>query len=306
MSYLPPSQQGGKKKNEVYKDPIYGIPHFHDPALLRIIQKHDPNYQINQSMKAIALRSKQRVRAVSANKPKYLHTRFNIETLTTSPLMCFPHFQDMTNFLMNWFETKDKKEKELVTSNQKLIFQEYAKFCNALFLLLQETARAQPLSPKPLIGIYSWYLQRDAIIYQSRSTTQQDQKSQFITIELTNGQVVEINKAYLDVNQVLANSDKWHDKALSQIGKPIPPPVVEEKVIPKRTGSKITRIIKDPILPKPIKQPQETFLLYEDFDYPALHKRLVEERQAEIDVDRLAKAERDRKKEEIKGLSGFQ
>ena len=83
-------------------------------------------------------------------------------------------------------------------------------------------------------------------------------------------------------------------------------PVVEEKVVPKRTGSKITRIIKDPFIPKPIQQPQETFILYEDFDYPALHKRLAQERQAEIDVDRIAKAERERKRQEIKGLSGFQ
>ena len=306
MSYIPPSQTDKKKKDDVYRDPIYGIPHFHDPAILRIMQKHDPKYQINQSMKSIALKSRQRVKAVSSNKPRFLHTRFNIETLTTSPLMCFPHFQDMTSFLQTWFETRHQKEKELVTSNQKLIFQELSKFCDALFLLLQETARAQPLNPKPLIGIYDWYLQRDAIIYQSRQTTQQDQKSQMITIELTNGQVVEINKAYLDVNQVLAGSDKWHEIAARNVHPPPPKPVVEEKVVPKRSGTHIARIIKDPVFPKPIQQPQETFLIYEDFDYPAFHKKLVEQREAEKDVDRLAKAEREKKRLEIKQLSGFQ
>ena len=302
----PPTQPPDPAKGDVYRDPIYGIPHFHDPAIMRIIQKHDPNYQINQSMKAIALKSQQRLRTVSVNKPRFLHRRFNIETLITSPLMCFPHFEDMTFFLMRWFKTKAQKEKELVTSNQKATFSAMSKFCDSLFLLLQETARAAPLSPKPLIGIYNWYLQRDTIIYQARTQTTQDQKSEYITIELTNGDVVEIKKAFLDVKQVLISNEEVKKIIVDSFCKEEPRKEVKETVVKKRSGSKQTRILRDPILTKPLPRSNETFMYSDDFDYPAFHKKLVAERQAEKDVDRIANEEKIRRRNEIKELPGFQ
>jgi hypothetical protein len=209
----------------------------------------------------------------------------------------------MAAFIMNWFETKNEKEKKLITSNQRLTFTAYSNFCETLFLLLQEIVRATPLTPKPLIGIYNWYLQRDTIISQVRSNTQQENSS-VIRIELMNGEMIEINKAFLDTNQVLSGSEKWNDMILKQIKKSEKPVVKAGPAVKKRSGLKPTMIITEPVFSKPISQAPETFRLNENFDYAKFHKKLVEQREDEKQVDLIANLSKRKKKEEIKNFSG--
>jgi hypothetical protein len=149
--------------------------------------KHDPSYHVSESMKYIFVKSDQRLRGVQGNKPKYLHRRFNMDTLTTSALMAFPHFQDMTAYLSRWFAGRESRHSAAVTSNQRATFHAQERFSNGLFLLLQESARAAPVSPKPLKGIYNWYLQRDSVINQSRAVERKAGLEEYVVIELSNG-----------------------------------------------------------------------------------------------------------------------
>ena len=286
-------------KKEVYRDPIYGIPHFHDPAIARIMRKHDPNYHITESMKLIARQSAQRLKSVQGNKPRFLHTRFNIETLTTSPLMCFPHFVDMTEFLKSWFSTKSDREKQIVTSTQRATFEAQNKFCDALFLLLQETVRASPISPKPLSGIYNWYLQRDAIINQTRTLTVNEGNQQYIVIELTNGQELKIDRRFLDINHVFKQND--FERAIESTPNLYKQPKPVERVDPpkKKINTHVTRIISDVSLPQALRKNNEPVLLSETFNYQRFHERLQEQRKQERETEIIALATRYRKKEEV-------
>jgi hypothetical protein len=58
-------------------------------------------------MRLIFVQSHPRLRALEGRKPKYIHGRFNIDALTMSPFMAFPHFQAMTSYLTHWFDTRE-------------------------------------------------------------------------------------------------------------------------------------------------------------------------------------------------------
>ena len=66
-------------------------------------------------MRIITRKSVQRLKSIQGNKSRFFHTRFNIETLMTSPLICFPHFMDMIEFQKNLFLTRDEQEKQVMT-----------------------------------------------------------------------------------------------------------------------------------------------------------------------------------------------
>ena len=280
-----------KNNDDVYRDPIYGIPHFHDPAIARIHWKHDPSYQVSQAMKTIYIKSSQRLRSVSSNPPKFIHSRFNIETLQKSPLICFPHFQDMTNFLANWFSTRDAKRKEAVNSSLRATYEAQNKFCDALFLLLQETSRASPISPKPLKGIYNWYLQRDSVISQTRTVEQKAGDDRFIVLELTDGRKIQVPRRYFDINQVFDRS-MFDQESISKKMEEIPletEPEVNVKTVKSRPHK--VKLITSPKIP-PKKKHQQTTpnSFYEaPFDYEAFHARMEEQRKSEREVDLMAK-----------------
>lgn len=290
------------KKKDVYRDPIYGIAHFHDPAIVRIMQKHDLSYKISESMRIIARKSAQRLKSIQGNKPRFFHTRFNIETLTTSPLMCFPHFMDMTEFLKNWFLTRDEQEKQVVTSLQRTKFEAQSKFCNALFLLLQETARASSLSPKPLSGIYSWYLQRDSIINQTCTVPVNDGNQQYIVIELTNGQKIKIDRNFLDINHVFKHDDfeRVIESTPSLYKQPKPVEIIET---PKKNfNTHVTKIISEVSLPQAPRRNNDSVILSGTFNYKKLHDRLQEQRRQERETEIIALTTRYGRKEDVSVL----
>ena len=278
-----------KSGREVYKDPVYGIPHFHDPALSRIMMKHDPSYQVSRSMKMIFVKSSQRLRAVRANKPKYLHTRFNIDTLLTSPLMVFPHFQDMTDYISRWFMNREARQRAALTSNQKATFVAQERFVNSLFLLLQESARASPVSPTPLKGIYNWYLQRDSVIDSSRMVEKKVGLDEFFIIELSNGQEIRVPRnlvgpeRLLDLEEIFSEENIEETMRVVPVHEDPPPPVIPPK-IKKRNIDIITKT-SSVAVPRRLSSSSELNL---KFDYDTFHKELVARRQAERDVDTIA------------------
>ena len=279
-----------KPNQDVYRDPVYGIPHFHDPALSRIMMKHDPSYQVSRSMKMIFVKSSQRLRAVRANKPKYLHTRFNIDTLLTSPLMVFPHFQDMTDYISRWFMSREARQKAALTSNQRATFVAQERFVNSLFLLLQESARASPVSPTPLKGIYNWYLQRDTVIDSSRMVEKKVGLDEFFIVEMSNGQEIRVPRNLVSPERMLDLESIFTRENIAETMKEVPvyveppPPVIPPK-IKKR---KIDIITKTSNVAVPRRVSSSTSELKLKFDYESYHRELVARRQAERDVDAIA------------------
>ena len=279
-----------KKKNEPYKDPIYGIPHFHDPALCRIIRKHDPSYQVSLSMRQLFIKSQQRLKMVKANRPKYIHTAYNIETLKTSPLLCFPHFEEMTEFLTAWFATIDRRRMEAKTSTQISTFNAQAKFCKGLFLLLQEAARAAPLSPAPLRGIYNWYLQRDTVINQNRTVEPNKENEQFFVVELLNGNKVKVLKSLLDYNNIWEKANKSPEEinailnSIEPEKEPEPEPVIEP------VYRKEVKIIHETF---PIRHPKRSLtsaISTSPFDYDKFHEEMERQRRDEKQTAFIAQA----------------
>lgn len=295
-----------KKPKEVYKDPIYGIPHFHDPALSRLIRKHDPSYQVAESMRTLYVKSQQRLRTVKANKPKYLHTRFNIDTLRTSPLMCMPHFEDMTDFLARWFESRDKRKSAAVTTTQQATFVAQEKFCTALFLLLQETARATPLTPAPLKGIYNWYLQRDSVINQSRTIDRNPGDDAFYVIELTNGKKIKVPKSIFDPNVVFDQSIFDPDRMQEEMRNIKPEPKPSENDGNKRAGAHRPDIITSTSMTKPPKKQPNAHSVMPTFNYDEFHAQMVEQRQSERDTDLIANFYKEKRRKEISRREGWQ
>lgn len=296
------------KTREVYRDPIYGIPHFHDPAISRITMKHDPSYQVSKSMKMIYVKSSQRLRAVRANKPKYLHTRFNIDTLLTSPLMIFPHFQDMTDYLSQWFTNRDARQAKAITSKQKERFNAQDRFANSLFLLLQESARSSPVSSKPLRGIYNWYLQRDSVINSSKTMERKAGIDEFFIIELNNGQEIRVPRHLMDVERMCADIDSlFTDENLTKTLREVP---VEEAVPPaiiaRRTPRKKVEIITGRTQ-KPVPRRATSTLdkRPSKFDYDKFHEEMERRRQDERDVDAMAAIMYDRRRDEISRREGW-
>lgn len=295
-----------KKQQEVYKDPIYGIPHFHDPALCRIIRKHDPSFQVSKSIKTLYVKSQQRLKTVQANKPRYMHSAYNIETLRTSPLMCFPHFEEMTEFLSRWFETENKRQEDAKTTTQIATFNAQKRFCKGLFLLLQETARASPLSPSPLKGIYNWYLQRDSVINQSRTIDKNQADEGFYVVEMMNGKKIRVPKSCFDYEEIKRQSILTPEQMdiLLQSIKPDEKPVVQEEV--KEPDRPPVMVITET---HPIRIPKKpaTFIEYDKtFDYNAFHQLMERQRQSERETDLIAQHARKTRKKDISQRIGWE
>lgn len=295
-----------KKQQDVYKDPIYGIPHFHDPALCRIIRKHDPSFQVSKSIKTLYVKSQQRLKTVQANKPRYMHSAYNIETLKTSPLMCFPHFEEMTEFLSRWFETESKRQEDAKTTTQIATFNAQKRFCKGLFLLLQETARASPLSPSPLKGIYNWYLQRDSVINQSRTIDKNQADEGYYVVEMMNGKKIRVPKSVFDFEEIKRQSiltPEQMDQLLQSI-QPDEKPVIEEEV--KKPDRPPVTVITET---HPIRIPKKpaTFIEYDKtFDYNAFHQFMERQRQSERETDLIAQQARKIRKRDISQRIGWE
>ncbi|OHS98118.1 hypothetical protein TRFO_35483 [Tritrichomonas foetus] len=306
------SSYSKKKSKETYKDPIYGIPHFHDPALCRIIRKHDPSYQVSLSMRQLYIKSQQRLKTVQANRPKYMHTAYNIETLQKSPLICFPHFEEMTEFLTYWFATQERRRSEAKTTTQISTFNAQTKFCKGLFLLLQEAARASPLSPSPLKGIYNWFLQRDSVINQSRTLEPNKENELFFVVEMMNGKKVKVEKSLLDYRRVLEKSLKTPEEIEAMLREIQPDEIQEPPPIIKKVKRNAVRVIKETPPRRHTKRTTTSSSSYGErslhsgFDYEKFHADMEKQRKDDKVTDDIARVVADKRKQEISQRIGWE
>ena len=268
--------------------------------------KHDPSYKVQKSIKQLLVKSKQRLIAAKNRNPKYLHSRFNIETLTQSPLMGFPHFVEMTQFLIHWFEVKDLKFKSAITSTQKSTFEAQKKFSNSLFFFLQETAKASPISSKPLSGIYNWFLQKDTLIHQNRIINQNESDSQFLIIELLNGKEIRIDKKLLDLEHVFNLSSLNTANSLDLKNSPIKLRSKQEENPQEIKIQRKIQILTDSTLPGPAKKILDPVILSETFNFTEFHNEMEKNRKEERETELIALAARNKRKEEIKTLPAWQ
>jgi hypothetical protein len=280
-----------KKVREPYRDPIFGIPHYHDPALNRLIEKHNPSSFLDEGIRILDRASMQHLNAVKAHQPKRLHTRFNTAVLCNSPLFCFPHFEEMANFLTGWFNTRNSRKAAAITTTQQATFDAQEQFCKGLFVLLQETARAAPLSAKPVRHIYGWYLQRDAIINQSRAVERTTRDDGFFVIEMANGEMLKISKRLIDSTTLFDREMFDFERVREKLKEIIPDPIpteeeaVEEPEITHRpfliTETFAGRVTKRP---PPVPRPATR-----SFDYERFHAEMAAARRDEQETAMIAK-----------------
>jgi hypothetical protein len=262
--------------------------------------KHDPSYLVSKSMKHISVKSDQRLHALRGNKAKFLHARFNLDVLTTSPLMAFPHFQDMTAYLTRWFETRDERQKKALNSHQRATFRAQERFSNGLFLLLQESARAAPVSPKPLKGIYNWYLLRDSVINQNTTVEKKTGLEEFVVIELSNGQEIRIPRMLIDPARTTEIEALFRPEAIKyRLRKIEVDPEAEFEVPPQPVVDKKTEVIISTELAPPLKKavvPQARRVAYNfdrlqaelkakmggDRGFTIIQKMIIEKRRADM------------------------
>jgi hypothetical protein len=119
------------------------------------------------------------------------------------------------------------RAKSAVTSNQRAAFQAHDRFSTGLFQLLQECARTAPLSPKPLKGIYNWYLQRDSVITQNGPLERKSGVDKYVVIELSNGQELRVPRSLLEASRADAIEALFQPhavkRAMAQIAvEPVP------------------------------------------------------------------------------------
>ena len=280
-----------KKQEAIYKDPIFGVAHNHDPTLQVIINKRDPIRQMNESMRQMTLKSQMRLKHVQNSKPRYMHTRFNIDALKSSPLMCFPHFEEMVKFLISWYNNRGRLKQEMAGRgiSQQATFNAKERFCDSLFLLLQEASKANPLVPAPLAGIYKWFLNRDTMIQQSKQINLQSQDLPYILIELPNGEEVHVMKKNLDFNQVAPKQAFRTDNLMRVYDEAkVIHDEEEEIIIEREIPVSKARILRDVNIKPLPKEEKKDPLLYDKFDYHKLHERLKREREEEKEVDAIA------------------
>jgi hypothetical protein len=294
-----------KKPREVYRDPIFGIPHYHEPALSRLIRKHDAATQISEDLRAHFAKSERRLRAVQTNKPRFMHTRFNIEALAFSPLLCLPHFSTMYNYLRIWFECRENRQLAAITKAQQAKFDAQEKFSRGLFLLLQDIARSAPLDPKPLRFVYLWYLQRDSVIDQSRMSDRPVTDDGFWSVELADGQTLRVPRKLIDAPSLLPQS-MFDMGILTEQMKTIelsPPPIIEEPIIEVRKHH--AQILTETFPNVPFKRAQPPRQVSLSFDYESFHKEMVEQRKSDADTAVLARAARTRRLAALQGRLGW-
>lgn len=222
--------------------------------------------------------------------------------------MIFPHFQDMTDYLRRWFTNRDALQSTAITSKQKAKFNAQDRFANSLFLLLQESARASPVSSKPLRGIYNWYLQRDSIINSNKTIERKAGIDEFIIIELSNGKEIRVPRYLMDSERMCADIDSlFTDDNLARSMKeaPIeeaPPPAIITRKSPKKKIEIITNTTQKSTPKRAVsaldKSPTK-------FDYEKFHEEMVTRRQDERDCAAMARIMRDRRREEITRREGW-
>jgi hypothetical protein len=284
------SKTENKMSATLYRDPIFGIAHNHDPTIQVLINKRDPIKQMNDSMKQMTLKSQRRLRNAKSSVPRSVHTRFDVNVLATSPLMCFPHFEEMTKFLMQWYKNKEKRKNEVSNRgiSQQAVFGATSKFCDSLFLLLQETSRTN-LDPAPLTGIYKWYLNRDTMIQQSKQINLQSQDLPYILIELPNGEEVHVMKKNLDFNQVAPKQAFKADNIMRVFdAAKIIQEEEEEVAIDYETPKSRTIILRDVDLKPLPKEEKSDLFIYDKFYYAKFIERMKREREEEKEVDTIA------------------
>ncbi|OHT02330.1 hypothetical protein TRFO_07154 [Tritrichomonas foetus] len=257
-------------------------------------------------MKALYFKSQQRLKTVMANKPRYIHTAYNIETLRTSPLMCFPHFEEMTDFLSRWFDTEAKRQSEAKTTTQIATFDAQKRFCKGLFLLMQETARASPLSVGPLKGIYNWYLQRDSVINQSRAIDKNTADEGYYVVEMINGKKIRVSKDCFDFDTII-NKAIYSQEQMDAIIQSIQPDTPEEvdEMTKKPNRRKVT-LVTETFPKRTMKKTTPSFEYDTKFDYDAFHAYMEEQRQAERDTDRIAQKEANKRRHDILQRVGWE
>jgi hypothetical protein len=230
-----------------------------------------------------------------------------MDVLTTSPLRCFPHFEAMLTFLTQSSDSREERRSAAVTLTQQATFEAEEKFGRGLFLLLQETARANPLSPKPLRYIYKWYLQRDSIINQSRSVERDPEDEEFLVIEFADGEKLRTPKALLSQGGVLDRgmfSASEIARKMAMVPIEPPPPVAEdvdegERHMPELVCETfVTRATKRSQL---ITRPVGLSFNYEDF-----HVQMAAKRSEDAVTQRLAQLARARRLADISSRMGWQ
>jgi hypothetical protein len=230
-----------------------------------------------------------------------------MEVLTTSPLRCFPHFEDMLVFLRQSFDSREERRSAAVTTTQQATFEAEEKFCRGLFLLLQETARAHPLSPKPLRYIYKWYLQRDSIINQSRSIERDPEDEEFLVIEFADGEKLRTPKSLLWQAGVLDQgmfSDPEIARKMAMVPLDPPPPV--EEVIEEGERHRPT-LVCETFLTRPTKRSQQVIRpVGVSFNYEDFHAEMATRRSEDVVTRDLAQLARTRRLADISSRMGWQ
>jgi hypothetical protein len=230
-----------------------------------------------------------------------------MEALTTSPLLAFPHFIDMTDYLRRWFDTRDKRLKDAVTLSQRATYEAQQNFSKALFLLLQEASRVSPVSPKPLKGIYNWYLQRDSVINASRAVEKDVDLEADIVIEMLDGDKIAVPRYVLDASRVGEVADLFLPDHLETAWAHVPvdpPPAPPQQPAPKREKEPEVICVTSP--PAQMKRTASSLARRATFNYDAFHQEMVEQRKADRDVAAIARIMRQRRQAEIAQQPGWQ
>jgi hypothetical protein len=290
-----------KVAREPYRDPIFGIPHYHDPALNRLISKSTPSSVLDESIRLLDRSSTRHLRTLQAHRPRVLHRRFNICTLQNSPLMCFPHFEEMAAFLARWFESRELRKQAAITTTQQATFEAQEQFCRGLFILLQEATRGAPVSPKPLRYIYRWYLQKDLIINQARAVERASSDDAFFVIELADGETIKISKGLIDSHRMF-DTEMFESEAISrQLREISVDPVPEEEEIVEEVVNTHRAVIVTETFPGRVakRAPMIVRPGIHNFDYDSLHEELEAVRRDEQSTAQVACEAKLRRRSEI-------
>jgi hypothetical protein len=238
---------------------------------------------------------------MQTHRPRVIHGRFNMTTLQNSPLMCFPHFAEMTTFLTRWFDSRDLRKAAALTTTQQATFEAQEQFCKGLFILLQETARAAPVSPKPLRYIYSWYLQRDLIINQARAVERGPTDDAFFVIELANGDKIKIAKELIDSDRMF-DTEMFEREAIARKLREIPvDPIPEEEDIVEEAVNTHHALVVTETFPGRVakRTPRIVRPGLHNFDYDLLHEELEAARRDERSTAQAAQEAKVRRRSEI-------
>jgi hypothetical protein len=213
----------------------------------------------------------------------------------------------MLVFLIRSFESREERRSAAATTTQQATFEAEEKFCRGLFLLLQETVRANPLSPKPLRYIYNWYLQRDSIINQSRSVERDPEDEEFLVIEFADGEKLRTPKSLLWQGGVLDRgmfSEPEIARKMAMV--PLDPPPLVEEVIEEGERHRPT-LVCEPFVTRPTKRLQQVIRpIGLSFNYEDFHAEMAARRSEDVATRDLAQLARTRRLAVISSRMGWQ